>query len=269
MKSLILAVFVLGSIVSMTMPPRTVSSEASTTSVEPIHYTKLDTRPNVSARAYTVFDINTGEVLFSQNSDEPLPIASVTKLFTASAALRSSQLDSQVEVTQDDVAAEGRAGKLEAGQKYVLRDLLFPLLLESSNDAAAVFERTLGKISFPQVQLADASGLSSYNVASASDLAASVSQLYHQQAYLFDITKLPQYIGSETGWVNNSPVRDLPGYQGGKHGYTTAANRTLVAIFSEPTLANREIGYVILGSNDLKADTLSLRELVTNSVRLE
>ena len=75
-------------------------------------------------------------------------------------------------MTQDDVAAEGRAGKLEAGQKYVLRDLLFPLLLESSNDAAAVFERTLGKISFPQVQLADASGLSSYNVASASDLAA-------------------------------------------------------------------------------------------------
>lgn len=225
--------------------------------------------PEVSAKAYGIFDIETGEIILSHNADESLPIASVTKLFTAAAVLETDKVDEVLTVTQEDVATEGRAGKLVAGEKYQLRELLFPLLLESSNDAAAAFERTLGAIPFAGINLADASGLSANNRASVVELAGEVRKVYLTAPQVFDVTRLKQHIGEHTGWVNNSPVRDLPGYRGGKHGYTVAANRTLAAIFAEPSLGDRELGYIILGSDDIRADAEVLRSVVEDSVHME
>ncbi len=249
------------------------NTDASPNIDEPIPYTAsvkklmveaLQDIP-VTAKAYGVFDVETGEILFSQNADEILPIASVTKLFTAAAVL--DEPDESVVVTNYDVATEGRAGKLEAGQEYMMHELLFPLLLESSNDAATALDRTLETVPFSN--FADAAGLSPENRASVTELVAQVDDLYKKAPHIFDITKLKQYIGEYTGWVNNSPVRDLEGYQGGKHGYTEAAGRTLVAIFSEAKLEDHELGYIILGSEDVKADTIALREAVASSVHLE
>ena len=223
----------------------------------------------VTAKAYGVFDIETGELLLAHNSDSVLPIASVTKLFTAAAVLEASGITEELTITPEDVATEGRAGNLQSGQVYSTHELLFPLLLESSNDAGTAIKRTVGTISVAGRALADGSGLSSYNRASVEELAGEVRNLYFSQPHIFDITRLTQYIGTYTGWINNSPVKDLPGYRGGKHGYTDAAGRTLVAIFSEPNLAVRELGYIILGSADIKADTLALREVVERSVQLQ
>ena len=47
-------------------------------------------KPKLSAPAYAIFDIETGQVLLEQNSGEIHPIASVTKLFTATAILESA-----------------------------------------------------------------------------------------------------------------------------------------------------------------------------------
>ncbi len=253
-----------------------IKTSTAVTSVEesvnvPIHTLIVnEAKPQqVSAVAYGVFDIETGEFLLSQNSDQILPIASVTKLFTAVEAVESELIDETVIVNLLDVATEGRSGKLEVGQSYKLRELLFPLLLESSNDAATVFERTLGKISFADKILADGSGLSSQNTATVKELSQEVRRVYLDKPYVFDVTKLKQYVGKYTGWINNSPVRDLSGYQGGKHGYTKEANHTLVAIFKETSLGGRELGYVILGSDDLRSDTMELRATVAHSVHLE
>jgi serine-type D-Ala-D-Ala endopeptidase (penicillin-binding protein 7) len=223
----------------------------------------------VTAQAYGVFDIETGELLFAHNADNVLPIASVTKLFTAAAVFEASAVTEELTITPEDVATFGRAGNLQAGQTYTAHELLFPLLLESSNDAGTAIKRTLGTISVAGRALADGSGLSSHNRASVEELAEEVRNLYFSQPHIFDITRLSQYIGTYTGWLNNSPVKDLPGYRGGKHGYTEAAGRTLVAIFAEPNLEGRELGYIILGSADIKADTLALREVVERSVQLQ
>ena len=93
--------------------------------------------------------------------------------------------------------------------------------------------------------------------------------MYRSHPYIFDVTTLKEQMGEYTGWVNNSPVYDLPGYKGGKHGYTQEANRTLVAVFSEVSLAGRELGYIILGSENIREDVLSLRKAVESSVTLE
>lgn len=236
---------------------------------EPEYTFEFSALPTISAKSFLVFDIETGEVVFGDDIHTPRPIASVTKLFTASAAEEGIQLEQKTVISQADVDAEGRAGKLSAGEEYSYRELLFPLLLESSNDAASVFEKVVDKVPETKTVLADASGLSSKNQASAADLADDLNMLYHEHRHVFDITTLKQYVGEDIEWVNNSPVRDLPGYKGGKHGYTEAANRTLVAVFEEEKVGDREFGYVLLGSNDIRSDLLALRETLVNSARLE
>ena len=232
--------------------------------------------------AFAIFDVETGEILVSKNSGKKLPIASVTKLVTAASAMDNLDLDLAAIITASDVLTEGKAGKLQAGEKYSQRELLFPLLLESSNDAAVVFERVTddgiisGMNSFvenlgaTQTSFADASGLSSRNISTAEDLALVTTYLYENQPHVFDMTKLPQYVGPYTGWVNNNPVIEKDNYLGGKHGFTHAAKLTIVSLFEEDFVAeSRAIGYVVLGSSDLRADISALRQFTTNSISFE
>jgi D-alanyl-D-alanine carboxypeptidase len=236
-----------------------------------------------TARSYAIFDATSGALLAAQDAETPYPVASVTKLPAAAVATVVVPLEATTTLIWDDIAAEGRAGKLEAGQVYTYRDLLFPLLLESSNDAAAVFERTyhdqvvtaMNEIvtaygASPATRFVDTSGLSDRNVATARDLALITTGLYAAHPYIFDITTLSQYISHQTGWINNNPVVHEDGYLGGKHGYTEAAGRTIVALFDESfTAGRRQVGYVVLGSSNLAADVAALREFVRSSVRFE
>lgn len=237
--------------------------------------------PTLTATSYVIFDVETGKVIASQGADEVAPIASVTKLLTAATVLRTANLDEEYTIEEADLEAHGRAGRLAAGETYTARELLFPLLLESSNDAAAVFEReTHGDIvrrmngyatelGAKTLTVVDASGIGSENRASATDLAQLTSTLYRLEPHLFDIAQLTKHAGAYTAWQNNSPVL-APEYRGGKHGFTEAANRTLVALYEETFPAGtRVLGYVILGSDDLARDTATLRSFVHETVTLQ
>ncbi len=132
----------------------------------------------------------------------------------------------------------------------------------------AYAQSTLGLSS---VAFGDASGLSDENKANAYDLAQLARHIRNDFPHVLDITQLPQYIGTHTGWVNNNPFITDPAYRGGKHGFTYSANRTAVAFFDE-TLAGgavRTIGYVLLGSDDLQADMALLRTAIQQNVRYE
>jgi D-alanyl-D-alanine carboxypeptidase len=268
MKQLFVAVLSLGFLVSVLDAPQAVSSSVASVTLAPSLKVTDMSEFSVTAKAYSIIDIETGKILFAKNDATELPIASVTKLFTAAAVLEQST-DKVVTITAADVATEGRSGKLAVGQRYSTHELLFPLLLESSNDAAVALDRLVGPVRFSNDVLADPAGLSSANRATAAELAAEVRQLYLTEPHLFDITRLSQYIGTETGWINNSPVRQLTGYRGGKHGYTEAAGKTLAAVFSESIVGEREFGYILLGSKDLLADVTTLREGVARSIRVE
>jgi len=243
----------------------------------PKSFTVATSAPPVSAPSYVVFDVATGEVLVEMDPRTKRPIASVTKLMTGDVHLGSGRaLDQSVRITATDVATEGRAGSLRVGEIYKTRELLFPLLLESSNDAATALTRARDSVLISQMQerlsafgitITDASGLSEQNQASAEALAQYLAEVYKTQPHLFDITRLTQYLGTDKGWRNNSPVANLPGYRGGKHGYTEAAGRTLAAVFTEEiTGENRAIGYILLGSNNLREDVIVLRDFVVNQV---
>lgn len=238
---------------------------------------------DVSAQAFYIYDLASQTEIFSRNANQELPVASVTKLLSSALFAELVPEDAVITITQADVANEGRSGRLVATQEYQSRELLFPALLESSNDAAAVMERTAstdliaamntyaGNLSLAHTHFVDASGLGDGNISTAAELSALGVSLYTDYPHIFDVTTLKTYLSDINAWMNNNPFVHDAGYKGGKHGYTYAANRTAIAFFDETiaTGQTRTVAYVLLGSEALAPDMAALRAFVQGSVRVE
>ncbi|MGE4548733.1 MAG: D-alanyl-D-alanine carboxypeptidase family protein [Intestinibacillus sp.] len=90
----------------------------------------------VSARSAVVLDGATGQVLFEQNADERLPMASTTKIMTAIVAIENFDIDREYVVKKEYTRVEGSSMYLKEGERITLRDTLYGLMLMSGNDAA-------------------------------------------------------------------------------------------------------------------------------------
>ncbi|MBI4087049.1 D-alanyl-D-alanine carboxypeptidase [Candidatus Kaiserbacteria bacterium] len=238
----------------------------------------------VSARAWGIFDAESGNLLWGHNEDTAYPIASVTKLMTALVTLDTLDLEATTTLSRRAIATEGRAGGLAAGEVFSIRELLFPLILSSSNDAAeaiaeyegrdifiAAMNNTAQSLDMVHTGYDEPSGLSPRSVSSVSDLAKLALYLVRERPYLMDVSQLDTYVGEDHAWRNINPASHLATYRGGKHGYTDEANRTLVSFFEEETAsgAPRMFLVVLLGSNDLKADMATLRAYLQSDVWYE
>lgn len=81
---------------------------------------------------------DTREVLYAENENEQLSMASTTKIMTSLLALESGLWEQQIKVTSDMVAAEGTSIGLLPDDLISVRTLIYGMLLESGNDAANV-----------------------------------------------------------------------------------------------------------------------------------
>lgn len=224
--------------------------------------------PTLTTSTWGIFDPKTGKVIEGSDIDTPHPIASVAKLFTAYATLKSERRTLPTRITWADVSTEGRAGKLESGDFISLEELLYPLLIESSNDAGVAIERALDSdfatlldelktlLKLSNTSIVEATGLDPKNVSTVSDLAKFYYHLLRTYPHVIDITKLKLYMNEEVGLVNNDPARSIDAFSGGKHGYTEEANRTFLGTFTQSDGA--DIGIVLLGSGDLVKDIEAL-----------
>lgn len=236
--------------------------------------------PTLAGVSYVVMDAESRAVILARDEESVRSLASVTKLIAACELRRLVNLnETTIRLTASDIATLGRAGRLAAGETYTAYELLFPLLLESSNDAAEALFRNYGnllptinsRLAKHSVTLDDYSGLSYKNQASALSVARATLDCLHTDRHLFDITRLTNRVGEYVTWSNNSPVLGED-YRGGKHGYTEAAGRTLAAVISESTQpqgSSRELIYVILGSENLALDLERLRYAVATTARFE
>ena len=92
----------------------------------------------VSARAWAVTDLETGEYLAGSGASEPLPMASTTKVMGALVALETD-LDEEVTVSEEAAAfavpAYSNVGLLP-GDVLSARELLMASMISSGDDAA-------------------------------------------------------------------------------------------------------------------------------------
>ncbi len=99
--------------------------------------------PSIAAGSAYLAEATTGRVLFAQDEDVRLPMASTTKVMTALLCIESGRLDETVAVPDAAVGTEGSSMYLEYGEQIRLVDLLYGLMLTSGNDAAVAIVITL------------------------------------------------------------------------------------------------------------------------------
>ena len=95
---------------------------------------------SITAAAYIVYDLETGEVLAEQNSETQLPIASITKVMTAVVALDLASPDESFIVSKEASRVIPTKIGVVPGEKMTLEELLQATLITSANDAAQVIQ---------------------------------------------------------------------------------------------------------------------------------
>lgn len=90
----------------------------------------------VSARGAVMMCAETGEVLFSENPDKRLSMASTTKIMTSLLALEAAEPQLEIKVTREMAEVEGTSMGLRAGDSVSLLEIVYGMLIQSGNDAA-------------------------------------------------------------------------------------------------------------------------------------
>jgi len=103
--------------------------------------------PDITATSAILIDADTGAVLFSKAPDEPLPMASTTKIMTSILVLESLDLDEKIVVPKSATGTAGSLAGLVWGEVLTVEELMYALLLPSGNDAALTLaEETAGSV---------------------------------------------------------------------------------------------------------------------------
>jgi D-alanyl-D-alanine carboxypeptidase len=100
--------------------------------------------PPVMARAAMLVDLDDGKVLYSKNPDEPLPMASTTKITTAAVVLQHAHLSAMVRTSRAAATIGESTMSLRQGEVLSVKDLLYGMLLNSGNDAAIALAEYVG-----------------------------------------------------------------------------------------------------------------------------
>lgn len=254
-------------------PPSSASSSSSPTYVIR-DTTNFAAQPSVNARAALVMDAQTGEVLYSKNTNTSMPIASLTKLMTA-VVTSDARLDMSQEITLEQIDFAGAGGKnssstLRVGDKMNRAEVLLFALMKSENPAAAALARTYpgGRPAFVAAMNAKArqlgmtsthyvesSGLDPHNVSSARDLGILVSAA-SQYGLIRQFSTTPSYdfnLGYRVLKSNNTNALVRNGGWNinlSKTGYINEAGRCVVM---HTTVNSRPAVVVLLGASSTQA----------------
>jgi len=208
---------------------------------------------------------STGTVLYAENADTPLPLASLTKLMTVSVAVRQFSPNTNLTVPESVKGLPSATIGLKPGEQISVRNLLAAALVPSANDAAetlasgidraqflAQMNQTAEDLGLKSMRFADPAGLSAESVGSARDVARLLaiarsnpilSQLMTvEQATIEDATgDISHQLTSTNLLFSKQPLK---GFLGGKTGFTDAAGYNLATATKEAD--NRLLYAVVL-----------------------
>ncbi len=207
--------------------------------------------PSVSASAAVLIEATGGRVLLDVNAHTRLPMASTTKIMTALVALEHADVAQTVTVSEKAVGIEGSSVYLKAGEQLTLEQLLYALLLESANDAAAaiavalagdidtfseMMNETAARIGLTDTHFTNPHGLDDDNhYTTAYDLALLSRYALQNEAFVKITSTYKTTIplnGTEGTRVlvnHNKMLKTYDGAIGVKTGYTRKCGRCLVS----------------------------------------
>ncbi|MBC8081116.1 MAG: D-alanyl-D-alanine carboxypeptidase [Gorillibacterium sp.] len=204
-----------------------------------------------SSQSAALIDVSTGRIVYSQQGDRSLPIASLTKIMTAIVAIEQGNLSDKVKVSKNAFGKEGSSIYLKLGETISLNDLLYGLMLRSGNDAAtAIAEHVGGSLEgfvYLMNQKAEQLGMDHSHFlnphgldaaghhASANDMAKLTAYALHNPIFKEIVKTQSKKVTREdqpwdSVWTNKNKMLVLyPGSDGVKTGFTKIARRCLVS----------------------------------------
>ena len=265
--------------IARTGMPFLVYAGTTTPSIETSYFKKVEKQkdspaiPFVSADAVLAADFETGQILFEKNSQAIYPIASITKLMSALAAMEIINRFKVLTITESSLTDTGDSAGLVKGETFEAESLLYPLLLTSSNDVAKLFEKegyglvnamnqkakALGLI---HTSFKDASGISPENISNTQDLFKLLQFLSIHKKPIFTISGLKEHTLASLNklkkhvWTNVNWSIDDDQFLGGKAGKTTQAGETMAGVFNIrfPEFETRPIAIIVLHSENRVQD---------------
>lgn len=101
------------------------------------------------ATSAVLMDADSGRVLYGKNEDEPMAMASTTKIMTCILILEEVKLEDTVQVSAYAASMPKVKLYIKKGESYQVKDLLYSLMLESHNDSAVALAEYLGSRYLP------------------------------------------------------------------------------------------------------------------------
>lgn len=222
--------------------------------------------PDISSPSAIVMEVNTGTVLYEKNSHEQHYPASITKILTSYLAIKNCDMDETVTFSEDAVYKnEGDTSHIsrDVGEEMTMEQTLYGIMLESANECAYaaaehvgqklggdystfinLMNETASELGCTDTHFNNANGLpDDQHYTSAYDMALISCEAYKNDEFR-KITGTKTYTipptnkhSTETILNNHHGIlhkyRTVTQYvneycTGGKTGYTTVANSTLV-----------------------------------------
>ena len=252
--------------------------------LKPYRNWKVGHLEDISAAAAVSMAVNGGDsyIVFEKNASSQVLVASLTKLLTAYVALKNYEFDQTIVITQKIVNTEEVKGGFRVGEEITVENLLYSMLIESSNDAAMALAEIMGEKKFVGLMNAEAIGIGleqshfvdpigfdpdityqRYNYSTAKDLALLSRHILKEAkgdpkvSKLFEITKTQkQDIFLANGNFHHQALStnllldEFPNLIGAKTGQTPMAGQCFLLITPQPRQAKGYLVNVILDSNN-------------------
>ncbi len=249
--------------------------------------------PDISSRAAVLIDAQTGQILYEKNKDEKLYPASITKIMTLYIAAQSenSELAKASETAIKAVPRDTSNIAIDYNEEFSLEQLMFAAQLMSANDAcnviaehvagsledfAALMNKTAKQLGTRNTNFVNANGLMDKNhYTTAYDFALITKNAIKNEEFLKVFSTVEYSIPytnkkkEERNMVAQHRMMHWPQYShlgviGGKAGYTTESQHTLVTYGEKNGI---KVIAVVLKSPDFNSvykDTEKLLEFAYN-----
>lgn len=239
--------------------------------------------PDVSAKAFLAVDLKSNFAFLERNSRQVKPVASITKLVSAVVVTEYINLEKEITITESMLATTSLP-RFKPGDRFSAFDLLFPLLMESSNEAAMGLASFLGRNRFVQLMnskaeslgmfssvFSDPAGLDEENTSTAEDLFNLAKYIYNNRNFVFKVSA-GNLVNLAYGFPDFKNLKNFnifsedSSFVGGKVGETSAAGQTFLGVFELSFGGEkRPIAIIVLDSSDNEGDVRKILNYVKSN----
>lgn len=200
----------------------------------------------LNSRGYYLVGKNTGLLVGAKAADEPVPVASLTKIMTAYITLNSRKLDEEVVITPEMLSEleEFAVIGLEVGQVATVEDLLYATMLPSAGDAAQTLAISASgsieafaewmndvakEVGMTNTHFSNPVGKDEDNYSTPADIAILLQSALQNEQFVEIFGTYERFLPS-IGKTATKTFPEMSYVLGGKTGYTNAAGRCFASL---------------------------------------